>query len=155
MTIVNCKICKKEFYAKPNWLNRGWGKYCSRNCQFKAQTKGKFIECAICGKKAWRAPADLKNSKSGKYFCSKSHQTLWRNKIYSGSRHPFWAGGTTTYRNILKEKGIIPICKQCGYKNEEVLVVHHKDKNRDNNNIRNLEWLCRNCHYLIHGRKTI
>jgi len=30
------------------------------------------------------------------------------------------------------------------------LIVHHIDKNRNNNGIENLIWLCQNCHYLVH-----
>lgn len=41
-------------------------------------------------------------------------------------------------------------CVSCGIKNEKVLIVHHKDKNRKNGNIENLEILCLNCHSLIH-----
>lgn len=42
----------------------------------------------------------------------------------------------------LKELG--KKCQECG--SSENLVVHHKDKNRANNNIENLEVLCRSCH---------
>lgn len=152
---VKCKICGKKFYAKPNWLKRGWGKYCSRKCQFKAQLKGKFVYCDICGKKIWREPKHLTHSKSGKFFCSKSHQTLWRNKFYSGPNHPFWTGGEDTYRRVLLEAKVPLKCSQCGYSDKRVLVAHHKDENRKNNKLKNLEWFCRNCHYLIHKGETI
>ncbi len=155
--IVNsrCRVCSKRFYAKPNLFEKGWGKYCSRICQFEAQKKGKFVKCDICGKKTWKRPKDLKNSKSGKFFCSKSHQTLWRNKVYSGSRHLLWNGGEGIYRKILLEAKVPLKCSKCGYDNEKVLVAHHKDKNRKNNTLKNVEWLCRNCHYLIHKGKTV
>lgn len=156
MPKVFCKICKKEFYAKPNHLKKGWGRHCSRSCQFKGQLKGDFVHCATCNKKIWRAPKDLKRSKSGKFFCTKSCQTLWRNKFYSGSNHPLWTGGKKQYRNVLLEKKSISVrCVECGYKKETVLVVHHKDGNRKNINVGNLQWLCRNCHYIIHSGKTV
>lgn len=155
MLLVRCKICKEEFYAKPSWLKRGWGKYCSAKCQHRAQLKGRFVYCEICKKKIWRAPRDFKHSKSGKFFCSKSCQTLWRNKFFSGPNHPFWKGGERLYRKILFKAGLRPACSRCGYSNEKVLVVHHKDENRKNKNIKNLEWLCRNCHYLVHSGETL
>ncbi len=40
-----------------------------------------------------------------------------------------------------------------GYRQNEhtcILVVHHKDKNRENNTIENLEVLCPNCHAIRH-----
>ncbi len=152
---ARCKICGKGFYVKPSHLKRGWGKYCSKKCQNKGQERGKFFYCGQCSKKIWRTPRDLKHSKSGKCFCSKSCQTLWRNKLYSGSNHPFWNGGLNKYRLILLDAKVPMVCNKCGYDNERVLVAHHKDKNRGNKNIKNLEWLCRNCHYLIHKGKTL
>jgi hypothetical protein len=38
-------------------------------------------------------------------------------------------------------------CERCGYnKCSEILVVHHKDRNRKNGTKENLELLCPNCH---------
>lgn len=147
---AKCRICGKEFYVRPNHLRRGWGKYCSWKCKCKAQLKGKFVYCETCGKKIWRMPRDLKHSKSEKFFCNKTCQTIWRNKVYSGPNHPFWTGGESVYRKILMENGISPICARCKEKDQRVLTVHHKDKNRYNNKTKNLIWLCLNCHYLIH-----
>lgn len=159
MPQVHCKICGKEFYAKPSWLKKGWGKYCSSKCQYKAQLKGKFVYCDICGKKIWKAPKDIAHSKSGKFFCTKSHQTLWRNKIYSGPNHPFWTGGIRAYREqykkIFQKNKVAVACACCGYDKENVLIVHHRNGDRKNNKPNNLEWLCRNCHYLIHNGETI
>lgn len=41
-------------------------------------------------------------------------------------------------------------CVKCKVTNLKILVVHHKDRNRENNNLDNLEFLCRNCHFLEH-----
>ena len=107
MPIVSCKICGKRFYAKPSWLKRGWGKYCSSKCQHKAQLRGKFVYCEICGKKIWRTPRKLKLSKSKKFFCSQSHHLLWRNSIQRGERHPNWTGGKyVEYKKILERNKV-------------------------------------------------
>jgi len=146
-----CRICDKEFYVKSSHLKRGWGKCCSAKCQHKSLLRGKFVKCAVCGKKIWRAPRDLKHSKSGKYFCSKSCQAIWRNKRFSGSKHPNWKGGENiAYKKLLIKTGIKPVCRTCGQEDKRVLVVHHKEKNRKNHNINNLVWLCLNCHHLVH-----
>lgn len=150
MPIVKCKICNKSFYAKPSQRARGVGKYCSRRCRDIGWKKGKFVFCDTCGKQVWRAPRYLIKSKSKKFFCSKSCQTVWRNKYYSGENHPLWNGGTFIYRQILVGSGKKAICRKCRIEDERLLVAHHKDRNRKNNAIENLEWLCRNCHYLVH-----
>ncbi len=151
MSLVNCKICEKEFYAKPNWLKKGWGIYCSNKCQYKAQLKGKFVSCTVCRKKIWRKPRDLKRSKSGKFFCNKAHHMAWKNKVFQvGEFHPNWAGGEFASRRILKQVNRKTICTSCGIADKRVLVIHHKDKDRKNNKAENLIWLCQNCHCLVH-----
>ena len=151
MPIVKCKLCEKEFYAKPSWLKNGWGKYCSSKCQYEAQKTGKFIACYICGKKTWKTPKQTDHSKSGKFFCGKSCQTLWRNKEFRGPRHHNWKGGKyIIHKSLLLENDIKAVCKLCKSKDERVLAVHHLDKNRKNNNVKNLVFLCQNCHHLVH-----
>ncbi len=151
MPQVKCKICCKEFYAKPSHLKRGYGVYCSRECHHKGLRKGKFVECDTCGKEAWKRPKALKHSKSGKFFCSKSCQTLWRNSYYSGPKHPNWKGGDNIgYKKLLVKSGIKSICKICRLKDQRILIVHHKDKNNKNHKVDNLIWLCLNCHHLVH-----
>lgn len=151
MAEVKCKICGKKFYAKPSHIKRGWGLYCSRKCQHKSLLKGKFVKCAVCGKETWKIPKDFKNSKSGNFFCDKHCQTIWRNKLFSGPKHPNWKNGeNVAYRKILIENNIKQICNVCGNSDVRVLAVHHLDKNHKNNDIKNLIWLCLNCHYLVH-----
>jgi len=154
MPIVKCRICNNEFYVKPSHQKLGCGKYCSRTCQAKSQLKGIFVNCSICRKKAWKMPRELKHSKSGKFFCGKSCQTIWRNSIvYTGSNHPNWKGGTRSYRDRMLHNNVDKVCKRCGEKDIRLLSVHHIDENRKNNKIENLAWLCYNCHFLIHRDK--
>ena len=49
---------------------------------------------------------------------------------------------------LVKERGVI--CERCGYNKLEILQVHHKDRNRLNNDLNNLELICPNCHYEEH-----
>lgn len=154
MSQVQCKICKSEFYAKPNWLRRGWGKYCSKKCQFEGQKKGKIIPCFICNREVYKSQKDLVRSKSGRNFCSKSCQTIWRNSlVYIEEKHPNWKGGTTAYKSIISRSKVPQICKRCRENDKRVLAVHHLDENRNNNKLNNLVWLCHNCHHLIHRYK--
>jgi len=48
---------------------------------------------------------------------------------------------------------MIKSCERCGYDAvPKILGVHHKDRNRNNNEIFNLEVLCPNCHSLEHNK---
>lgn len=153
MPSVECKICYSQFYAKPSLLKVGWGKYCSITCQRKGQKKGKIVHCFMCHKEVYRQLKALNGSKSKKYFCGKSCQTIWRNSIeFIGSRHPNWQGGhsSDSYRRILKRTGIKEMCKLCRNNDKRILAVHHIDHNHENNKQKNLTWLCHNCHFLVH-----
>lgn len=151
MPIVKCKICKSGFYAKPHWLRKGWGKYCSPKCQYEAQKNGKVVNCFICKREVYRPQQDLKNSKSKKYFCTKSCQTIWRNSmVYIGSKHPNWKDGASTYRDALLRSEVTQVCKMCKTRDQRLLAAHHLDHNKKNNSLDNLMWLCHNCHFLTH-----
>ncbi len=151
MPWLKCKICSADFYAKPRHIKRGWGKYCSNACYYKAMRNGKRVNCDICAKEVYRSLHELGVSQSKKYFCSKSCFAVWKNKnLFSGERHANWKGGETTYRNILIRNKTPMICKYCKNKDSRVLVAHHIDDNHKNNQLKNLVWLCCNCHFLIH-----
>lgn len=156
MPHLNCKICGADFYAKPRHIQRGWGKYCSKPCQYKAQFTGKTVFCANCDKKVYRMKKDLRRSKSKKFFCNKSCLAIWKNKhVICGEKHVNWKYGRNAYRNVMIRNRTPQICKGCGLEDKRLLIVHHIDRNRNNNTIQNLKWLCRNCHYLEHEGKTV
>jgi hypothetical protein len=151
MPQVKCNQCSTEFYAKPSWLKNGWGKYCSQNCSHAQQKNGKTFKCYICDKNIYRSIKSQKSSKSGKFFCSKSCQSRWKNsEINIGQNHPNWKYGEATYRSRLLRSNKELVCNKCQTKDKRVLAVHHIDKNRKNNKLSNLMWLCHNCHYLVH-----
>jgi len=49
---------------------------------------------------------------------------------------------------LMEERGTK--CERCGYKKYEILHVHHKNRNRNDNSMENLEIICPNCHYEEH-----
>jgi hypothetical protein len=59
-----CKICGKEFYTKPFYAKKGWGKYCSIKCRSQSQFNGKWVECVCCGKKIYRTPVTIESQKA-------------------------------------------------------------------------------------------
>ena len=156
MPWVKCKICNADFYAKPRHLKIGWGKHCSNTCLYESMKTGTWVACSTCNKKIYRSLKELRASKSHKFFCDKSCLASWKNThILSGEQHANWKFGENAYRAIMIRKGAPPICGKCGINDFRVLVVHHIDRNRKNNQLSNLKWLCKNCHYLEHERKTV
>lgn len=154
MPVFNCKICGQEAFVKSSHQKNGWGIYCSNRCNAEAQKNGRLFACHVCGKEIYRSVKFQIRSRSGKFFCSKSCQTIWRNSFFSGENHSNWQGGTSTYRNILRGGGVEQVCKRCKSDDTRTLTAHHKDRNRKNNSISNLIWLCHNCHYLVHHYKS-
>jgi 5-methylcytosine-specific restriction endonuclease McrA len=150
MPVVSCRRCKKSFQAKPSWLKKGHGIFCSSICQYADARKGKVIECSVCGKEAYKKPKALERSKSGKFFCGKSCQTKWRNSEFIQEKHPNWKGGRNAYRSVMRRSNVPKVCLLCKTTDTRVLAVHHIDENRKNNKIENLVWLCHNCHHLVH-----
>lgn len=148
-----CNLCGKEFQTKPHWLKIGYGKYCSSGCHHASMRTGKEIPCSTCGKLVYKTQKALKGSKSGKFFCSKSCQTQWRNQLYIGSAHKNFKTGEFVYRGVIERAGVPKICQLCKTEDYRVLAVHHIDKNRRNNTLENLVWLCHNCHFLVHHHK--
>ena len=147
---VNCIVCNTIFEVKPSRIKRGWGKYCSQECKYQGFKTGSYVKCSTCRKLVYKNIKDQGRSKSGKLFCGKSCQTIWRNSIYVGNKHINWKEGRSSYRQIMLRAKIIPVCARCEASDIRIMVVHHKDRNRKNNSISNLIWLCHNCHYVVH-----
>ena len=151
MPYVNCGICDQKFYAKPRHLRIGWGKYCSIKCRTQSQFNGKVLRCNNCKKKIYRTPAEIKKSISGNFFCSRSCHCVWENKNNRIAENAYnWNGGQNVYRKIMERSDATKKCIKCGLTDYRILEVHHKDKNRKNNRLNNLVWLCCNCHKLEH-----
>ena len=60
-----------------------------------------------------------------------------------------WSGDGWNYRKAAFEQG----WSRCFYCDNEIDEIHHRDRNRDNNEIDNLLGLCSGHHYLIHGKR--
>jgi len=154
MPHIKCKLCNNKFYVKPSQKKYGHGIYCSRNCQYKGARTGKYVKCDTCGGKTWKTQKALKNTKSGKLFCTKSCHMIWKNKTsLKGENHPNWVNGEFAGRGILERSNKKMVCILCNNIDIRVLAVHHINHNRENNKLSNLVWLCHNCHHLIHHYK--
>lgn len=144
---LNCIICNKKYQRQKRQLTEPY--VCSPLC--RSIHKGTRVEltCSHCEETFTRAKSKLKSSRSGEYFCSRTCKD--KAQKYNTKIQPDHYGkGTTGYRlKALKEYG--EVCNRCGYdENIAALVIHHKDRNRDNPSIDNLEVLCANCHAIEH-----
>jgi len=134
----SCTVCGKKFSVI--FFREKTAKYCSRSCYYEAM-KGRGsveLKCAVCGTIFFRSP-----SKHAKYsVCSRK----CRGAI-ARTEEP----GINTYRTWIKRRGGLGRCEVCGFsKIPNILIVHHKDYDRENNNKKNLAVLCPNCHATKH-----
>lgn len=96
--------------------------------------------CPVCRRKFKTKKGDPKEKIVCSRGCSNTH-------FRTGTKHSGFKTGITTYRKLVK----LDCCNRCGYTEEpRILQVHHKDRDRKNNKIENLEVLCPNCHRLHH-----
>jgi hypothetical protein len=153
MENIICDFCSREFKKKKSQLKLSAKHYCSIHCSEQGRRKGKTIQCFTCDKLTYKSLKDLKNSKSGKYFCSQICSNVWIGKQQRAGNNPNWTGGLSSYKILLKRTKSKQVCNLCGKDNLKMLCVHHLDRNRKNNNMQNLIWLCRNCHFLVHHYK--
>lgn len=162
--IRNCLNCDKKFVVDRSALQRSYkkskheGRFCSLSCAAKYRSKYYLkpepnVECAYCGKLFYKNKSKQTKSKSGLFFCCREHKDSAQ-KIGGIAEimppHYGVANGKNTFRKealkMLPNK-----CTNCNYdKYIEVLEVHHKDRNRKNNSITNLEFLCPTCHMEKH-----
>ena len=138
---ANCEICGNHFTHISSRSNKA--KYCSKTCYYKAMTKrGKTqYKCTHCG-------IDFLGSKShNRKYCS----TACNNK----AKIDKWNPSFSTVRKQMMARDMIQKCERCGFDEvKEILGVHHKDRNRKNNALENLEVLCPNCHFIEHNKHT-
>lgn len=107
--------------------------------------------CAYCKVIKYKLKSRFKMGKGRFEFCGVNCKN--QAQRIGGILAPKHAGKSTNYRR--KALRMLPnVCARCGYKKKkEILQVHHKDEDRGNDDINNLEILCPNCHVSHHMRK--
>lgn len=138
---VTCVICSKKFDVVKN--RKDTAKYCSRSCYYKGQI-GKGLttyKCQHCNKEF------LDSASKKRKFCSKS--------CTKKSSHETFKPSFTTVRKAMITRNLLVKCEKCGWDEyPQILGVHHKDRDRNNNSMENLEVLCPNCHSIEHMKHT-
>lgn len=157
--LKTCPICNQQFNAPLREVNRGNARVCSRKCGYisSSLTKTKIhdpnVTCKYCNKEFYIPPSKLKNSRSGLYFCCRSHKDLAQRISFGMTElwpDHYKTGGHTKYRKqALQHYG--EMCQLCNYDEyPAVLQVHHIDHNRMNNALSNLLVCCPTCHMVQH-----
>lgn len=137
-----CPICGKEFDFISCRSNKA--KYCSRSCYYKAQhLKGSIdVVCKQCGKVFKTSPSHKR------VFCSRECKREYMLNFCTDS--------FASIKRCLKRRGRLESCEVCGYsEHPEILGVHHKDGNHNNNTITNLQVVCPICHSLAHRKHVV
>lgn len=136
---TKCSICGKEIYRRPKEIESGQV-FCSVKCAGIGCRKEK--PCTVCKK--------LILSSLNKKTCSRACANIQRTgiKYHLGSPRDKVKYQKGLKLRLLKERG--NRCERCNYDKYEILQVHHKDRNRNHNELNNLELICPNCHYEEH-----
>ncbi len=150
MDHIQCNFCKKLFYRKRSQVLLAKKHYCSVTCQNDDKKKGQIFSCHLCHRKVYKKNKDINKSKGKNFFCSIQCSNSWLGSRRRGRYHPNWIDGSFSYKNILSRTSVSGKCRLCQETDRRVLAVHHLDRDRTNNSVSNLIWLCHNCHFLAH-----
>jgi hypothetical protein len=134
-----CIKCDSEFKVAAYRANTA--KYCSIKCK-DGRSEHNWIACAVCEDNFYRPASHIKD---GSKCCSiKCRGILQRTNQPPGTDIP-------GVKKWLKRRNMIVECEDCGYNDHpEILVIHHRDRDRTNNSLFNLAILCPNCHAIEH-----
>lgn len=140
---ADCKDCRNLKVKKPK-------------DQYLSNVTNKSFKCDLCAK-------EFKPNSNRQKYCDSCRVKLQKeyNKDYNKKTYTKIGYDHLVLRNANRFKTGIGIyqklkklslddlrCERCN--SEENLLVHHKDRNRHNNELDNLELLCKSCHQLEH-----
>jgi len=137
-----CRRCGIEFEAQ-DWRKR---LFCSKSCSAKTGNKGQFKKGYTNDERTEQKRVEaIKRNHRG--MLGKKHSEETKKQMSESSKKPYnyIDGG---YRGKIS----INECSVCGESRKRIL-IHHKDENRKNNDIANLQAVCDKCHSKIHRGK--
>jgi len=138
---TRCVTCDKLIYKRPSQIQENGGRaFCSTICY--GISCRKESPCIVCGKPIL---ASLHKKTCGR-SCANINRVGIKYKI-NRPRDKVKSQRALKIRLLNK---IGKNCERCGYNKYEILQVHHKDRDIDNNSLDNLELICPNCHYEEH-----
>ena len=139
---TKCTVCGKLIYKRPIQIKRNSGKvFCSAACFGISCRKEK--PCVVCGKPILSGL----NKSACSRACANIHRAGIKYKL-SGPRKDKVKSQRALKLRLVSDRG--RVCERCGYDRLEILQVHHKNRNRNDNELNNLELICPNCHFEEH-----
>lgn len=149
---ITCKQCGKEFTlsASETRVKKGEVKFCSTKCRDEARKTGKIIKCKQCGKEFYSTRRDFCSPECArKYRSDNTDHKIYMEKGYLVK----YERGYNKKGNVKLHRDIIE--KKLGRRLDPSEVVHHKDGNKLNNDIDNLEVMSRGDHSRLHRKEDI
>jgi hypothetical protein len=134
---------KRGWKIGPQWVlpDKGWLEHQYRTLQKSAVVIGSEVGVSSKTIRNWMKKLDISSRTIAEANLSKPRRCPHHSRSYLGKKA----------REVVDSAGIPKWCEICG-KKSLWLVVHHKDENRENNELENLQRLCRRCHALVHNR---
>ncbi len=156
-TKITCKYCGDWFYQLKSSIRKRSQSFCSKKCLANSRKTFAHFNCSECGKDAARLPSKAKHFP---LFCSKSCAATYRAKKRIGEKSPNWKGGIYKdkwgYIRLNTTKGRIKLQHRLvmeeflGRSLEPWEHVHHKNEDRADNSISNLQIVTPTEHKKIH-----
>lgn len=150
---IKCLNCNKTAILR--LYSNHTPRFCSSSCSsiYKSKKSRVELNCENCNMVIFKRKSSLINSKHKVYFCNrickeKAQSLKGKCKIIRPN-HYGKSNNFSFYKDLIK-KTKNPKCSDCKESRRYILVVHHKDSDRKNNNINNLEIVCANCHMKRH-----
>ena len=141
---TKCAVCDNAIYRRPIEMRKNKGRaFCSMVCYGRSIRKE--IPCTVCLKPIMAGS----NKKTCSRVCA---NTLRAGMKYRGRRPKDKVSSERALKKrLLIERGLK--CERCGYATYQILQVHHKDRDRTHNDLKNLELICPNCHSEEHYKE--
>ena len=152
-----CQNCGKETFDK--WHRNRIKLFCNNGCrgEYHHKENTQNISCEICGKKFNRPNCHIGTNN----FCSRKCRNKWQSSLTANKSGRYKGGKVLQQGYMFIKVGYRQYRQENRIKMEEHLnrklktteLVHHKDGNRLNNDINNLEIMSRSEHSKLHGKQ--
>lgn len=143
MVALRCRQCGKGFAVHPSRIKRGSAKFCSIGCGTTFRN--------LRDNPARRAEVRARISANHADVSGEKNPMHGRR----GENAPGWIDGRNAYGGDVWRKIALAnkphVCEMCGCTPKEMrlLHVHHRDRDRKNNDLSNLQVLCSTCHLTV------